>query len=338
MVASPTDNAFTGALTKTQHSEHHRMKRVIYLGPSEGFVAAREALSGVAEVLHKEPDQNEVARALERAYGLIDASMKVHLTSEMVQNARYLRVVSCATTGADHLARDALDARGIQVRTLKEDPDLLENLTPAAELSWALLMACSRKLTGAANHVLDGLWDRESFPGTMLNGRRLGLLGCGRIGGWMARYAHSFGMEVIGYDPYLEAFPDTIRPASLEEVFSTADFVSVHVHLSSETRGLVSKRLFDLMKPDSFFINTSRGAIADETALLEALASGHLGGAALDVLSGEPEIAQHPLVAYARHYNNLVITPHCGGFSPDAVRKVCQHAATKVRTVLEANQ
>jgi D-3-phosphoglycerate dehydrogenase len=311
------------------------MRRVVYLGAEEGFEATQRALAGAADVVHVTAEPDKVAAALREADGVLDASMKVHLTPEMLRAAPKLKIISCATTGADHIARDGLAQRGIPVRTLKEDPELLRNITPAAELSWALLMACARKLPAAVEHVKAGGWTREQFPGVMLRGKRLGLVGCGRIGGWMARYARAFDMDVIGHDPFVATFPDTIRKASLEEVFAQSDFVSIHVHLTPETTGLVSKALIDSMKPGAFLINTSRGAIVDEPALLAALQSGRLGGAGLDVLEGEPDIANHPLVQYARTNDNLLITPHCGGFSPDAVRVVCAHAASKIRAAFE---
>jgi phosphoglycerate dehydrogenase-like enzyme len=281
-------------------------------------------------------EPKDVAAALRDADGVLDASMKVKLTPEMLGAAGKLKIISCATTGSDHIARDGLDQRGIAVRTLKEDPELLRNITPAAELSFALLMALARKLPAAVQHVKEGGWTREEFPGVMLRGKTLGLIGCGRIGGWMARYARAFGMDVIGYDPFLTRFPDTISKVTLAEIFAQGDFVSVHVHLSPETTGLVTKALIDSMKPGAFLINTSRGAIVDESALLAALESGRLGGAGLDVLEGEPETANHPLVRYAKTHDNLLITPHVGGFSPDAVRVVCAHAAGKIRATFEA--
>jgi phosphoglycerate dehydrogenase-like enzyme len=312
------------------------MKRVIYLGAQEGFEATRDALAGAADVVHVKAEQKDVTAALREADGVLDASMKVKLTPEMLASAPKLKIISTATTGSDHIARDGLEQRGIAVRTLKEDPDLLRNITPAAELSFALLMALARNLPAAVQHVRDGGWTREEFPGVMLRGKTLGLIGCGRIGGWMARYARAFGMDVIGYDPFITAFPDTIREVTLPEVFAQGDFVSIHVHLSPETTGLATKALIDSMKPGAFLINTSRGAIVDEGALLAALESGRLGGAGLDVLEGEPETANHPLVRYAKGHDNLLITPHVGGFSPDAVRVVCAHAAGKIRAAFEA--
>lgn len=311
------------------------MKRVIYLGAEEGFEATRDALAGAADVVHVKAEPHEVAAALKDADGVLDASMKVRLTPEMLAAAPRLKIISTATTGSDHISREGLDQRGIPVRTLKEDPNVLRNITPAAELTWTLLMALARKLPAALKHVAEGGWTREQFPGVMLRGKTLGLIGCGRIGGWMARYARAFDMDVIGYDPFLQTFPDTIRKVSLPDVFAQSDFVSIHVHLSPETTGLVTKALIGSMKPGAFLINTSRGAIVDEAALLAALESGHLGGAGLDVLDGEPDTANLPLVRYAKTHDNLLITPHIGGFSPDAVRVVCAHAAGKIRAAFE---
>lgn len=306
------------------------MKRVIYLGGMEGFEATQEALQGYAEVVNVDANSGDVAREIVTAAALLDASMRVRITDAMVAAAPELEIISCATTGSDHIERGSLNDRGIPVRTLKEDPELLRNITPAAELSWLLLMACARKLPPALAHVVGGNWQREQFPGMMLNGRRLGLIGCGRIGGWMSRYAKAFGMDVVGFDPMLAAFPETIRSVSLNEVLETSDFVSIHVHLTPETSGMMTQENFARMKRGAIFINTSRGALTDEAALLEALESGQLAAAGLDVLNGEPDVADHPLVAYARTHENLLITPHCGGFSPDAVRKVCTHAAGKI--------
>ncbi len=311
------------------------MERVIYLGGVEGFASSVAVLEGVAEVALVEADVDELSREISSASAILDASMQVKITDQMVASAPRLRIISCATTGSDHIERSKLEERGIPVRTLKEDPRLLQDLTPAAELSWLLLMACARRLAPALQHVAAGGWRRELFPGIMLNGRRLGLIGCGRIGGWMSRYAKAFGMDVVGYDPYLSSFPESIREATLGEVLSSSDFVSIHVHLTPETKGMMTRQWFSQMKPGSVFINTSRGALSDEAALLEALETGHLGAAGLDVLDGEPDIDQHPLVAYARTHDNLLITPHYGGFSPDAVRRVCAHAAKKIRQQLE---
>lgn len=304
--------------------------KVVYLGSQVGFRALEEILAGRAEAEHVEASPEAVQRALEGAAALLDASMKVRITNEMVRRAPELGIIACATTGSDHIERDELDRRNIPVRTLREDREVLLGLTPAAELSWALLMACARRLTGACDHVKGGQWNRDLFPGIMLKDKRLGLIGCGRIGSWMARYAKAFGMEVAAYDPHVDALPEGVLRLDLEDLVRTSDFVSVHVHLSEETTALLSRDLLESAKPGVIVVNTSRGAVIDENALLDGLRSGRIQGAGLDVLDGEPDIQSHPLVVYAREHDNVVITPHCGGNSPDAVAVVCRRTAEKI--------
>ena len=147
----------------------------------------------------------------------------------------------------------------------------------------------------------------------------------------MARYAQAFGMEVIGYDPYLKSFPLNIKSVAFQEIFDSSDFISIHVHLSDETSGLISEKLLNRCKKGVVIINTSRGQLIDESALLNGLMSGHIGAVGLDVLNGEPEINNHPLVDYARQNDNLLITPHCGGYSPDSLSLVCARAAEKIK-------
>ena len=303
---------------------------IVYLGAEEGREAAQKLLGERAEIVHPKAEAGDVAAALKNADALLDASMKVPLSDDMIAAAPRLKIISCATTGSDHIERGELEMREIPVHTLKEDGALLQNITPAAELTFALLLACARQLPAALSAVKRGDWSREDFPGVMLNGRQLGIVGCGRIGGWMARYGRAFAMRVVGYDPAATNISQDIEPVSLEQLVETSDFVSVHVHLSDETRGLISADLFARMKPGAIFLNTSRGAIADEAALLEGLQSGRIAAAGVDVLDGEPDVAQHPLRLYAQSHDNLLITPHCGGFSPDAVRVVCRRAAEKI--------
>lgn len=310
------------------------MATVIYLGGPDGLAAASEVLSPLARVRHVPAETEAVSISLKDADALLDASMKTRITDAMVEAAPRLRIVSCATTGSDHIDRQVLARRNVPVRTLKEDPELLQGITPAAELSWALLMACARNLKGAFRHTESGRWVREEFPGLMLKGKVLGLIGCGRIGGWMSRYARAFGMTVLAYDPHQQSLPPGVERSSLESLVSASDFVSVHVHLSEETRGMVSRELLERFKPGAMFINTSRGALVDERALRDVLLSGRIAGAGVDVLDGEPDVSTHPLIEYARTHDNLIVTPHCGGFSPDAVRIVCRRAAEKIEQVL----
>jgi phosphoglycerate dehydrogenase-like enzyme len=311
------------------------VNHVLYLGPSEALVSARRVLEPMLKVIAPEPTREAVAAHLDDTIAIVDASMKVTFDRAMLDRAPKLRAISTATTGADHIDSQALAERGVSLLTLAGEKEVLHNLTPAAELSWALLMACCRRLRGAMQHVLEGRWVREEFPGIMLKGKVLGLIGCGRIGGWMARYARAFDVEVVGYDPFVAPWPEQICRTDLDTLLSTADFISVHVPLNDQTRGMIGAREFEMVKRGAILINTSRGAVIDELALLNALIEGRVAAAGLDVLEGEPQVERHPLVEYARAHDNLIITPHIGGFSPDAVKIVVAHAARRILGALE---
>ena len=310
------------------------MNTVIYLGPAHALGMAQSVLEPRWPVVAPELSPEAVGASMADAVAVLDASMRIHFDRTTLDRAPGLRVISTATTGADHIDAQALTARGIPLFTLAGERELLYHLTPAAEHSWLLLMACARRLRGAIQHVLNGEWRREEFPGIMLRGKTLGLIGCGRIGSWMSRYARAFGMNAIGYDPHIDAWPAEITKSDLDALLVTADFVSIHVPLNPQTKGMIGKRELSLMKTGAVLINTSRGSIIDEEALLASLEEGRLGAAGLDVLDGEPAIDQHPLAAYARKRANLLITPHIGGFCPDAVNLVVAHAARRIVGVL----
>ena len=253
---------------------------------------------------------------------VLDAYMRVRFPRERLEAARRLAVFVTATTGFDHIEADVLAERGVPLLTLGDQQAFLKNITPAAEHSWLLLMACARRLREATAHVLDAQWDRNLFPGVLLRGKTLGIIGCGRIGGWMARYAEAFGMDRVGHDPFLADWPDNIERSELRPLLERADFVTVHVPLLDTTRSLLGADEFMQMKPGCILVNTSRGEIIHEPSLLAGLEEGRVAAAGLDVLTGEPDVGGHPLVAYARAHDNLLITPHIGGYSPDALRTV----------------
>ncbi len=310
---------------------------IVYLGPTSALPAAQAVLEPTWTVLAPEPTPEAVARHLSKAVAILDASMQVRLDHDLLDQAPELRVISTATTGADHIDAAGLAARHIPLLTLHGKTEILHNLTPAAELSWLLLMACARRLRGAIQDVLEGKWVREAFPGIMLRGKTLGIIGCGRIGTWMARYACAFDMQVIGYDPFVDPWPEQVARCDLDTLLSTADFISLHVPLTDQTRGMLGVREFGRVQPGAVFINTSRGALVDEHALLQALIEGRIGAAGIDVLDGEPKIEGHPLLEYARTHDNLIITPHIGGFSPDAVKLVVEYAAQRIARVLDSS-
>jgi D-3-phosphoglycerate dehydrogenase len=312
------------------------MIKVLYLGPKDGLSTVCEALGTGYEILSSTADSRDVEKVVSGVSSILDASMKVPFTRSLLEKADHLRLFAAATTGSDHIAADYLAEKGIPLLTLKGQKEILQNLTPAAELSWLLLMALARRIRPAIHHVEQGLWSREFFPGMMLKGRTLGLIGLGRIGGWMSRYAQAFGMTVCAYDPYQQEWPENVQRCSFDELLGKCDFLSIHVHASEKTKGLLNKAAFQKIKPGTMLINTSRGSIVEESALLEALDSKVLAGYGCDVVEGEPAIKETALWNYAQAHDQVVITPHIGGFSPDALGVVLRFTAGRIREHFQA--
>jgi D-3-phosphoglycerate dehydrogenase len=235
------------------------------------------------------------------------------------------------TTGLDHLDLDALAARGTTLISLRGEGALLRTVHATAEHTWGLLLALVRHARPAATAVLDGRWERDSYLGTELHGRTLGVLGHGRLGRMVARYGTAFGMQVLAHDIDPRAFDaaEAVVPVGRDELFERSDVLSVHLPLDDSTRGYLSAERLDRLPRGAWLVNTARGELIDEGALLAALVSGHLAGAALDVVADDSTWADtvpadQPLVAYARTHGNLLITPHIGGYACDSVRSTRQ--------------
>jgi len=308
---------------------------VLFLGPLTHLELVRRELGGRFDVRHA-ADEGAVDAVLPDVRVVLDASMVVPFGAERIARATKLELYVTATTGANHVDASALAARDVPLLTLRGESDLLQSLTPAAEHSWLLVLACARGLRAATEQVLAGGWDRTRHPGTMLRGRTIGIVGCGRIGQWVGRYAEAFGMRRLGYDPHVTPWPDHIERVELSDLLAHADVVTVHVPLDVSTTGLIGETELARMKPDAILVNTSRGEIVDEHALVRALGANRLAGVGLDVLVGEPDVGRHPLVRLAATDARVVITPHIGGFSPDAVSRVLAFSCHRIVQALGA--
>jgi len=313
-----------------RHASESRL-RVGYLGPSLAQDVVVDALGPEIELIELGLDASRLAEELPALDGLIDASTRVPLDAAALSTADRLKIVSLASTGTSHVDIAAADTAGVEVRSLREDTALLSQLTPAAEHTWALVLACARSLPAAVSHSRSGDWEREQFPGMMLRGRRLGIVGLGRIGGWVARYGAAFGMEVVAHDPDRTDWPSGVAACELADLFATCDVITLHVHLSDQTEGFIGRALLERCRPGTILVNTSRGGVLDEGAVLELLRAGVLGAVGLDVLAEEPPSATNPILLASQESLNLILTPHIGGFSPDAVRLTVGRAAQKVR-------
>lgn len=250
------------------------------------------------------------------------------ITTEVLDAATNLIVVGRPGVGVDNVDLEAATRRGILVMNSP-----LGNMVSTAEFAIALIFALARNLPQADASIKAGKWERKSFSGVELQGKRIGIVGLGRIGREVAARCRALGMEVAGYDPFVskgaaEALKVQLLP--MEELVQTCDFVSLHTTLTAETRNLIGAALLDKAKPGIRIVNAARGELVDEKALLAALMSGRVAGAALDVHCQEPpmdwRLAQHPRV---------VATPHIGAQTAEAQERVGTEIAVQVRDLLK---
>ena len=250
---------------------------------------------------------------------IIIVRLKTYIGKDIIEFFPNLKYVITATTGLDHIDLDSLTLRGISVVSLKGETEFLNTLSSTSEHTWALLLSLVRNIPLAFSSVSKGHWDRDKFKGIQLRKRSIGIIGLGRTGKMVAQYARVFGMEVNYFDPFVTD-PSFVKHQSLESLLRISEIVTIHVHLSKETENLLNKEMVGLMKEGSYLVNTSRGGLVDEKALVDQLKSGRLKGVATDVLASElTGVKESDLYKAMIDGLNIIITPHIGGATWDAM-------------------
>jgi len=305
--------------------------RIRIVEPLEFCPAAVRILRTAGEVELQECSRASL-RDIFSAYDVVWMRLGHRIDEAVLGPNPRCRILATPVTGLDHIDLAACEQRGIRVISLRGEFEFLRQVRGTAELTVGLAIALMRHIVPAAVAVRQGQWNRDLFRGCELYGNTAGIIGMGRLGTLVAGYLRAFGMTVLGYDPR-DDFPVEAaeRVASLEELLHRANMVILLVRYDDSTRHLIGARQFAQMRPETVLVNTSRGGVVDEEALLAALDSGSLAGAALDVLDGEPDIAaEHPVVAYARFHDNLLVVPHIGGNTRESVEKTEVFLAHKV--------
>jgi D-3-phosphoglycerate dehydrogenase / 2-oxoglutarate reductase len=264
---------------------------------------------------------NDLAEALHAADGAVVRS-GTRITAELLDAPGKLRAVVRAGVGVDNIDVPAATRKGVVVMNTPGG-----NTVSAAEHTIALMMSLARHIPAADAGMKAGKWDRGKYVGAQVSGKTLGVVGLGRIGREVARRAVGLDMKVVGYDPFLA--PDRAAQlgiqavSSLDELLPKCDFVTIHVPMTEETKGLIGERAINLLPRGARLLNVARGGIIDEEALVEALKSGRVAGAALDVFMQEPPPADSPLLKAP----NIVLTPHLGASTVEAQEAVAVEAA-----------
>ena len=269
----------------------------------------------------------DLAQMIEPYEGLIVRSA-TKVTAEVIAQAKHLKVIGRAGVGLDNVDAGAATKRGIIVMNVPDG-----NTISTAEHTMSMLLALARRIPQAQAHVRAGLWERSKFVGTELMGKTLGIVGMGKIGAEVAKRAQAFGVRVIAHDPFLSterAQQLDVQMTDLPSLYKEADFITVHTPLTAETRHLIGAKEIAQMKQGVRLINCARGGIIEEQALADAIKSGHVAGAAIDVFEQEPPPKDHPLL----QLDQVVCVPHLGASTQEAQLNVAIDVAKQVADAL----
>jgi D-3-phosphoglycerate dehydrogenase len=299
-------------------------------------IVIAEKISAAAVEQLKEPgwtvltaDQldGKLSDHLESADALIVRSA-VQADAALLSHAKKLRVVGRAGVGVDNIDLDAATRQGIAVMNTPG-----ANAVAVAEQTLGMMLAMARHLCRADALMRAGRWEKKSLQGTELRGKTLGIAGLGRIGMEVARRARAFGMEIVGHDPFVSisvAKEQAIRLVSLDELYASADYITLHVGLTPQTAGMINEASLKKMKKGVRLVNCARGELVQEADLVQALKQGHVAAAALDVFNEEP-LKSSPL----QTMENVILTPHTGGQTFEAQEAVGVQIAQQVREYLK---
>ncbi len=299
---------------------------------------ARALLESFGEVTYAQLSQEELVARIP-AYDVLFVRIGLEVNAEVLEAGVKLKAIATATTGLNHIDLETAKARGVVILSLRGEEVFLDTITSTAELAFGMLIDLMRYTPWAFESIKKYELDLEEFRGSSLYGKTLGILGMGRLGKIIAEGAHAWRMNVIFCDPNVEQekFP-AYKKVDFDTLLAESDAVTIHVHLGAETAGMFGKEVFAKMKPSAYLINTSRGEILDEEALVEALKEKVIAGYATDVLSRELELLQdfsnHPLVEYAKEHRNCLIVPHTGGLTSDSRIGTDVFMAKKVGTYI----
>lgn len=253
---------------------------------------------------------------------------KTKIEKKLLDQMPNLKAIVTATSGFDHIDLKSCHEAGIKVGFTPE-----ANAASACELTWGLVLSCARQLAKSQQNLRAGKWSQDLALGTQLNGKTYGVIGLGRIGRRVAAVAKAFGMTVVAYDPYLE--DDQFHSCgatrvSLEECLRASDVISLHVPYTRETRRMINSNTLECLHPEVLLVNTSRGGIIDEDALMQALRDNEIGAVGLDVFEREPMDQNHSLLKFPQ----VVTTPHIGARTEEAFEMASQTAAKELVKVL----
>ena len=239
-----------------------------------------------------------------------------------------VKLINTCSTGMNHIDVDYCNENDIKIYSLTKDYDLINDLPSTSELAFGLMMCLLRSIPAGQKHVSDYKWDYTQFMGRQVKDLKIGIIGYGRLGKMMYNYCKAFGADVTIYDPHVFLH---YKEERLEDIFTNCDVISLHVHVTDETKYMVNKKLLGLMKKNSYIVNTSRGEIVNESDIVAALKNRTLGGYATDVVENEfDDLTKSPIIRAMNEGQNIIVTPHVGGMTIEGQTKAYKWAIDKL--------
>jgi len=310
------------------------MNKILCITPIKHLDGVYEKLAGYGELIYEpEVKKDELNKLLIQtsAYYLFTNPNKQNfiLDEEVLKNTN-VKVINTCSTGLNHIDLDYCKSNNIKVWSLKEDYELINNLPSTSELAFGLMMSLLRNIPKSFHSVRDGNWDYEPYVGHQIKGKTIGVIGYGRLGKIMCDLFNGWGVEVLAVDPYVDVWLGH-NGFDLQYTLTNSDVVFLHTHVTDETRGMVDEEFLSYMKEGSYLINTARGELVDENAIIESIKSGYLKGYGTDVIKDEfGDIENSKLVEFSMNpNNNVVITPHIGGMTIEGQTEAYHWAVEK---------
>ena len=259
---------------------------------------------------------------------LCNPNQQTYKIDSQLLDGTNVKLINTCSTGMNHIDVEYCNKNNIEIYSLTKDMDLINNLPSTSELAFGLMMSLLRKIPDCKNHVSNYEWDYTQFMGRQVKDLNIGIVGYGRLGKMMSDYCKAFGAKVTIYGPYV--FPSQHK-SNLVEMFKQCDVISLHVHVTNETIGIINQELFSNIKKNCYIVNTSRGEIVNEVDVVNALKSGKLTGYATDVIENEfDDLHKSTIIKAMNEGENIIVTPHIGGMTYEGQQKAYEWAINKL--------
>lgn len=308
------------------------MYKILVITPTDHIEGLNNLLNSIGEVTFLEDPVLEDLKNLNNKFDAVYTNpnkTKIFIDHEFLNLFPTLKVICTASTGTNHIDKDALKEKGIELLSLTNEREIINLISSTAEHAFALTISSLRNIVSSYNSVLHDQWDYTQYIGRQFNGLAIGVIGFGRLGKFYAKYCYEFGAKIYVFDPYVDEVSDSYtRLDSLQEICKKCDVLSIHVHVSDETINLIDLEVMNIMKKDVLIINTSRGEVINEKDLINFLKENKKARIATDVIANEiTKRLDSQIIRYAKNSPQVLITPHIGGMTKEAQEIAYNHAA-----------